>query len=119
VQYHTAQQPEGKDAYRRSLTQSFLYKFFLGLLEQSGGAVPAALQTAGAVLIDSKPPSTGQQTFETALPDDHPGKRPKPKFEAKEQAAGRTVYHDDIKLRGQLYAVFVPCVRAPAKVVNS
>lgn len=34
VQYHTAQQPEGKDVYRRNLTQSFLYKFFLSLVRQ-------------------------------------------------------------------------------------
>lgn len=77
-----------------------------------------SLRTAGSVLIDTKAPSTGQQTYETILPDDHPGKKPRPKFEAKEQAAGRTVYHNDIILRGQLYAVFVPCVRAPAKIVS-
>ena len=35
--------------------------------------------------------STGKQTYETILPDDHPGKYPRPKVEAKEQASGKSM----------------------------
>ena len=117
-QYHSEQQPEGKDAYRRNVTSSFLYKFFLGLISASGGTVPDSLQTAGSVLIEEKGTSTGKQTYETVLPDDHPGKYPRPKVEAEEQASGQTIYHDDIQLHGQVYASLVPCTRAPAKIVS-
>eukprot|EP01046_Picozoa_sp_COSAG06_P024206 COSAG06_NODE_1960_length_7977_cov_3.230515_3_plen_1389_part_00 len=117
-QYHSDQQPEGKDAYRRNVASSFVYKFFLGLIAASGGEVPDGLKTAGSVLIEEKGTSTGKQTYETILPDDHPGKYPRPKVEAKEQASGQTLYHDDIQLRGQVYASLVTCTRAPAKIVS-
>jgi xanthine dehydrogenase molybdopterin-binding subunit B/xanthine dehydrogenase iron-sulfur cluster and FAD-binding subunit A len=117
-QYHSVMQPEGKDAYRRNLLSSFVYKFFLRLIEQSGAPLCSSLQTAGSVLIEEKGYSVGQQSFEAVLPENHPGKFPRPKFEAKEQAAGRTIYHNDITLHGQLYCVLVPCVKAPAKVVS-
>ena len=73
---------EGKEAYRRNFTRAFVYSFFLTLLEKSGSPVPECLKTAPAVLIDSKATSSGKQVFETVLPDSHPGRNPKPKFEA-------------------------------------
>ena len=76
----------------------------------------AALKSAASVLIEEKGCSTGTQTYETELPADHPGSIPRPKVEAKQQASGQTTYHDDIQVAGQLYAAFVPCTRAPAKV---
>eukprot|EP01045_Picozoa_sp_COSAG04_P043436 COSAG04_NODE_14237_length_576_cov_0.792453_1_plen_74_part_00 len=33
-----------------------------------------------------------------------------------QQASGQTTYHDDNPVAGQLYAAFVPCTRALAKV---
>jgi xanthine dehydrogenase small subunit len=160
TQYHSVNQPAGKDAYRRNLTSSFVFKFFLELLASAGKEVPAGLATAGSVLIDERGVSTGKRTFETVLPADHPGKNPRPKVEAKEQvrvcrvcarapvrhraplslplyyfcqylyavhaeptclrtdqASGQTLYHNDIKLGGQVFAALVPSTRAPAKIV--
>ena len=69
-----------------------MYSFFLTLLEKSGSPVPESLKCAPAVLIDTKATSSGKQVFDTVLPDSHPGKNPKPKFEAKEQAWQRPGY---------------------------
>ena len=116
TQYHTTMQPEGKDAYRRNLASVFVYKFYLGLIEKSGGEVAPSLKSAASVLIDEKGCSTGTQKYETVLAADHPGAKPRPKVEAKQQASGETEYHDDIQVVGQLYAAFVPCTKAPAKI---
>ena len=107
-----------KEAYRRNLTRTFVYSFFLTLLEKSGSPVPESLKCAPAVLIDTKATSSGKQVFDTVLPDSHPGKNPKPKFEAKEQAAGRTIYHEDIQSLGQLHAAFVPALRLWLGLLN-
>lgn len=109
-------QPEGKDGYRRNLASVFVYKFYLGLIEKSGGEIAPSLKSAATVLIDAKGCSTGTQKFETKLAEDHPGAKPMPKVEAKQQASGETEFHDDIQVVGQLYAAFVPCTKAPAKI---
>ena len=115
-QYHAVNQPEGKDAYRRNVCSSFVYKFFVAVIEKAGAPLPDSVRSAGGVLIDAKGTSTGTQTFETSLPEGHPGLVPRPKVEATEQAAGQTVFHDDIQLGGQVYAVLVPTTRAPASI---
>ena len=68
TQYFCTKQPEGKEAYRRNLTRTFVYKFFLTLLEKSGIAVPESLKSAPAVLIDTKATSSGKQVFEQSSP---------------------------------------------------
>ena len=72
-QYHVTMQPEGKDAYRHNLGQSFLYKFYLKLL---GDDSADSLKTAMTVLSSEAGVSTGTQTFATKLPADHPGAPP-------------------------------------------
>ncbi len=51
------------------------------------------------------------------LPEGHPGRKPMPKIEAKEQASGEATFHDDEGNGSCLFAAFVPCTRAPAYVV--
>jgi hypothetical protein len=51
--------------------------------------------------------TSGTQAFKTQLPDDHPGKHPIPKVEAKEQASGQAKFSDDIQPGNPLYAAFV------------
>ena len=111
--YKTVYQPEGKEGYRRSLVRSYFYKFFLHLM---GDATPAALRSATKVY--ERGASSGKQVFKTKLPADHPGSRPMPKIEAKEQAAGETLFHDDEGNGDCLHAAFVPCTKAPAKIVS-
>ena len=109
--YKTVYQAEGKDAYRRSLVTSFMYKFFVHLMPSA----PAAIATAAQ--LHERPVSTGKQTFSTVLPEGHPGRKPMPKIEAKEQASGEATFHDDEGNGSCLFAAFVPCTRAPAYVV--
>ena len=75
---------------------------------------PKLLSAAAA--DTARPVSTGTQAFKTALPADHPGSKPMPKRESKEQASGETTYHDDEGNGACLYAAFVPATVAPAKV---
>lgn len=111
--YKTVYQPEGKESYRRSLVQSFMYKFFLHLM---GDKAPASL--ASAAKLYERGVSSGKQTFKTVLPSDHSGSKPMPKIESREQAAGETIYHDDEGIGNCLHAAFVPCTQAPAIIVS-
>jgi xanthine dehydrogenase/oxidase len=111
--YKTVYQPEGKESYRRSLVNSFVYKFLVHLM---GSEAPASI--ASTTSVYARGPSSGKQTFQTVLPAEHPGSRPQPKIEAEEQASGETIFHDDEGLNGCLHACFVPCTKAPARVVS-
>ena len=77
-QYHVTMQPEGKDAYRHNLGQSFLYKFYLKLLGDDLGHDNLDPMTTSAMTVLSSEAgvSTGTQTFATELPADHPGAPP-------------------------------------------
>ena len=100
------------EKYRLQLAESFFYKFFVHVAEQTGGEVPGRDRSAGQVF--ERPVSKGTQSFET-YPEEFPVSRPVIKLSAFEQATGEARYTHDIALptRG-LYAAFVTSLRAVA-----
>lgn len=92
---------------------SFLYKFFIAINPDASTAV----KSAGESYVRAV--SSGTQAFKTELSDDHPGKTPQPKYEAREQASGEVLYTDDLPASRPAYAAFVMSTgSAPALVTN-
>jgi xanthine dehydrogenase/oxidase len=101
------------EKYRRQLAESFFYKFFIYVAEQTKpGDVPPRDRTAGELF--ERPVSRGTQDYEV-YPDEYPVSRPIIKLSAFEQATGEARYTHDLSLppRG-LYAAFVTSLRAVA-----
>ncbi|BCM87602.1 molybdopterin cofactor-binding domain-containing protein [Methylobacterium indicum] len=82
--------------YRTHLAESYLYQFFVHVLEQvAPGNVPAPLRSAG--LRPERPLSTGRQAYE-ADPATYPVGRPLIKLGGFLQASGEAVYTHDLPL---------------------
>ncbi len=93
------------DAYRQHLAQSFLYKFFVQLMEaQQPASVPAPVWSAGR--RTERPASKGTQRYKT-YPDEYPVNQPYIKLETFLQTTGEAIYPQDIPLpRRGLEAAF-------------
>ena len=115
AEYHSIRQPDGKDPFRQRCPTTFLYKFLLSAREAAGLAIPSELHSAATYA--KRDAVTSSQTFQSKMPSGHPGASPRPKLEAKEQASGESVYHDDLQPSRPLFAAFVHCTTAPALVV--
>ena len=73
-------------------------------------------KSAGVAYI--RPVSQGTQISKTELPDDHPGAKPIPKVEVKEQASGNVKFVDDMKETDMLFGALVMGEQAPALVTG-
>ena len=116
MHYHSIRQSEGKDPFRRVLPATFLYKFILAVRVAAGVAIPTSLHSTAMPAERIK--SRASQTFKSEMPSGHPGRDPRPKLEAREQASGETIYHDDLQPARPLYAAFVQCTSAPALITS-
>ncbi len=93
------------DEYRQHLAQSFLYKFFVQLMEiEHPSDVSGAVWSAGQRI--QRPVSKGTQNYKT-YPEEFPVSRPFIKLEAFLQTTGEAIYPQDIPLpRRGLEAAF-------------
>ncbi len=93
------------DAYRTHLAQSFLYKFFVQLMEtQNAAGVSAPIRSAGKRV--PRPVSRGTQKYKS-YPNEYPVNQPYIKLEAFLQTTGEAIYPQDIPLpRRGLEAAF-------------
>ncbi len=82
-------------AYRRQLAASYLYKFFLEVMEWRGLPVPPALRSGAERTV--RPVSRGTQAYADD-PAEYPANRPYVKIEAFLQATGEAQYTHDIPL---------------------
>eukprot|EP00041_Stephanoeca_diplocostata_P035109 m.1226721 g.1226721 ORF g.1226721 m.1226721 type:complete len:1408 (-) comp24639_c0_seq1:828-5051(-) len=113
AQYISVRQPEGKDAYRRTLMSTFVYKFLVALQGDSANST-VALTAQPSVAV----PSSGKQVYGTVLPEDHPGRAPMPKLESADNASGESRFCDDFRPAGALYAAFALSTEAPALITG-
>lgn len=82
-------------AYKRQLAESFLYKFFIDVMQWRGMPLPPGLESAAERV--QRPVSRGTQSY-VDYPQEYPGNRPFIKIEAFLQATGEAVYTHDIAL---------------------
>lgn len=97
--------------YRRSLSQSLLFKTIVGFL---GDQVSNKVRSAGPNIL--RPISSGEQSFDMNE-DTWPVGEAVPKLESATQISGEARYLDDIPaLPGELHAAFVLTTVANAKI---
>lgn len=97
--------------YRKSLSQSLLYKTIVGFL---GDKVSSKFQSAAPNLV--RPLSSGQQSFDMNQKT-WPVGEPVPKLESATQISGEATYLDDVPyLPNELHGAFVHTTVANAKI---
>eukprot|EP00656_Telonema_subtile_P056448 TRINITY_DN9019_c0_g1_i2.p1 TRINITY_DN9019_c0_g1~~TRINITY_DN9019_c0_g1_i2.p1 ORF type:complete len:1365 (-),score=314.97 TRINITY_DN9019_c0_g1_i2:152-4246(-) len=112
LQYHTTTQPEGKDKYRAELLESCMFMLLSQLVSTAEN--PGDPRSA----LKHRPAGSGTQMWLTDLPEDHPGKHPFPKQDAVQLASGEGKYANDVPNSvDTLYAAYVSCRQAPARIV--
>ncbi|XP_071487031.1 xanthine dehydrogenase/oxidase-like [Diadema antillarum] len=119
--------PGGMETYRKSLTLSFFFKFYLMVLDQLGTDQPAqnasvSSRERSAISPYQALPVDAAQVFEKPAPGQpsrDPVGRPVVHKAALQHATGEAVYVDDIPdVWGQLYMSFVYSRRAHAKIIS-
>eukprot|EP01112_Ceratiomyxa_fruticulosa_P007100 TRINITY_DN1832_c0_g1_i2.p1 TRINITY_DN1832_c0_g1~~TRINITY_DN1832_c0_g1_i2.p1 ORF type:complete len:1364 (-),score=294.56 TRINITY_DN1832_c0_g1_i2:173-4264(-) len=117
--------PGGMIEYRRSLTTSFFFKFFLRVMQQkypSNGTdllheVPPTQKSAASVF--HRGVSRGEQHYKVANEDVAPVHQPIMHQSAEKQVTGEALYLDDIpNPQNGLFAAFVMSSKAHAKVLS-
>ncbi|WAR00721.1 XDH-like protein [Mya arenaria] len=118
--------PGGMVEYRRSLTLSFFFKFYLTVQQQlqtmhiPTSKVPSYFQSATTLF--HKDPSRSSQIFQEVAPgqlQQDPVGRPLGHFSAAKQVAGEAIYIDDIpKMHNELYIGFVMSNKAYANIIS-
>ena len=81
--------------YKLHLAEGYLYQFWVYVLQQSGGNVPAEIASAGARV--PRPVSTGRQTYKKDVTE-YPVNLPMIKLGAFLQASGEARYTQDLPL---------------------
>ncbi|WAR00696.1 XDH-like protein [Mya arenaria] len=118
--------PGGMVEYRRSLTLSFFFKFYLTVQQQlqtlhiPTSKVPSCFKSATPVF--HKDPSRSSQIFQEVAPgqlQQDPVGRPLGHVSAAKQVTGEAIYIDDIpKYQDELYLAFVTSSKAYANIVS-
>ncbi|MEJ1287177.1 hypothetical protein NN561_018192 [Cricetulus griseus] len=120
--------PGGMVEFRRTLTLSFFFKFYLTVLQKLGRVNPENVcgkldpTFASATLLFQKDPPANVQLFQEVPKDqseeDMVG-RPLPHLAAEMQASGQAVYCDDIpRYENELSLKLVTSTRAHAKITS-
>ncbi len=111
--------PGGMVEYRRTLTSTFFYKFYLTVLQRIGGAIDP--RELSAIDRFQRPVSKATHVYEAPLlgrPTDTIG-QPIPHLAADKQATGEAVYLDDIpRYHNELYGALVFSTEAHAEIVH-
>nr|AOE43256.1 xanthine dehydrogenase [Rostrostelium ellipticum] len=113
--------PGGMIEYRRSLTTSFFFKYFLRVthaLHTLSKHAPLALDARELTAIEkySRPLSSGEQTYQTQ-PHQHPVTQAVKHQAADKQVSGEAIYTDDIK-QTSYYAAMVMSTKAHANILS-
>ncbi|KAH3859121.1 hypothetical protein DPMN_101836, partial [Dreissena polymorpha] len=119
--------PGGMAEYRRSLTLSFFFKFYLTVLQQLQAKhvplkskVPSYFQSATPTF--HRDPSKSSQVYQEVAPgqlEQDPVGRPIGHLSGQKQVSGEAVYIDDIpKLHNELYLAFVTSSKAHARILS-
>ncbi|KAK6183872.1 hypothetical protein SNE40_006452 [Patella caerulea] len=119
--------PGGTVEYRRTLTTSFFFKFYLSVAQQlsikgiiRGNPIPRS--HLSAIEPAELQPCKGTQVYElvsAAQKDDNPIGRPIVHTSAYQQTTGEAVYIDDmLPLKGELFIAPVYSSRAHASLLN-
>eukprot|EP00658_Telonema_sp_P-2_P004638 TRINITY_DN1171_c0_g1_i6.p1 TRINITY_DN1171_c0_g1~~TRINITY_DN1171_c0_g1_i6.p1 ORF type:complete len:1360 (+),score=408.94 TRINITY_DN1171_c0_g1_i6:168-4247(+) len=125
LQYHSTIQPAGKDAYRASQLQAFMFKFVVKLAQQAGITVDTSLAEAAPAGPDNHSayatPVKGKQVWNPPpLPEKHPGLLPIIKPDAQQLAAGEAKFTDDVANHpGTLFAAFACATQAHSKLTSA
>ncbi|KAG9467884.1 hypothetical protein GDO78_014101 [Eleutherodactylus coqui] len=122
--------PGGMVEFRRTLTLSFFFKFYLTVLKKletdlrGNNNFPNAVlpEYESATELFHKPPTSGVQLFQEVPagqdPDDFVG-RPIMHLSAMKQATGEAVYCDDIPhYENELYLALITSTKAHAKIIS-
>ncbi|XP_048259665.1 xanthine dehydrogenase/oxidase-like [Haliotis rufescens] len=115
--------PGGMVEYRRALTTSFFFKFFVDVREKLHGCKENTQNDTGDVTQDvTQGLSEGVQLYQAVAPEQDPDDavgRPLVHTSALQQTTGEAIYVDDLpKVEGELYAALVMSTRAHAKLVS-
>ncbi|XP_071497121.1 xanthine dehydrogenase/oxidase-like [Diadema antillarum] len=119
--------PGGMETYRKSLTLSFFFKFYLMVLDQLSMCQPdlnvfLSSREKSATSLYQLLPVRGAQVYErvpSGQPSRDPVGRPIPHKAALQHATGEAVYVDDMpSVVGELYMSFVLSQRAHAKIIS-
>ncbi|XP_013406957.1 xanthine dehydrogenase isoform X2 [Lingula anatina] len=106
---------EGSPDYRKRLAVALFYKCVLSIVGEKAGA---RMRSGATKLIDQRPVSSGQQSFDTD-PSKYPLNEPMPKVLARQQTAGEAMYILDQPAKpGQLYGAFVTSTEGNAKIAS-
>ena len=106
----------GMIQFRRTLTTSFFYKFFLRVTKQiTPEKISSKLESA--IPDFHKEVSRGQQNF-NKNPKNAPAGEPVVHKAAHKQVTGEAIYTDDVETGSGYYAAFVLSTRAHAKILN-
>ncbi|EGC38870.1 hypothetical protein DICPUDRAFT_96745 [Dictyostelium purpureum] len=113
--------PGGMIEYRRSLTTSFFFKYFLTVSKQlyeisKNPSYSLSDKELSVTAPYSRPLSKGQQEYQTQ-PEKHPITQPVIHQSADKQVTGEALYVDDIKIKS-LYTCFVQSTKAHAKILS-
>nr|AOE43260.1 xanthine dehydrogenase [Coremiostelium polycephalum] len=112
--------PGGMIEYRRSLTTSFFFKFFLSVnqklyeITENDPSYSVDKRELSAFEKHHRPTSHGEQTYQTQ-PHNQPVSMPIKHQSADKQVTGEAIYTDDIQMKS-LYAAIVPSSKAHAKI---
>eukprot|EP01113_Clastostelium_recurvatum_P030146 TRINITY_DN3652_c0_g1_i1.p1 TRINITY_DN3652_c0_g1~~TRINITY_DN3652_c0_g1_i1.p1 ORF type:complete len:1345 (-),score=361.69 TRINITY_DN3652_c0_g1_i1:322-4356(-) len=113
--------PGGMIEYRRSLTTSFFFKFFLGVTDALSPTVDSSLVSArdkSAATPFQRGPSRGEQHYQINKGDE-PVHEPIIHQAALKQVTGEAQYTDDIPdPRNGLHGAFVVASKAHAKIIK-
>ncbi|KAM4627024.1 aldehyde oxidase-like isoform 1-T1 [Discoglossus pictus] len=113
--------PGGMVEYRRTLTISFLFRFYLEVLQTLKQMDPSHPDISALQGFQASPPES-IQTYEDVSPDQpsqDPVGRPIVHKSGLKHATGEAVYCDDMpSVDGELYLYFVTSPRAHAKIVS-
>ncbi|KAI5635559.1 molybdopterin-binding domain of aldehyde dehydrogenase domain-containing protein [Phthorimaea operculella] len=111
--------PGGMAAYRKSLSLSMFYRYFLHIMQSTGAILKE--QISGATDITTKPPISSQYfeiINEGRKSSDAVGK-PIPHASGIKHTTGEAVYCDDIpQVTGELYLTLVFSKEAHAKIIS-
>ncbi|KAJ8309320.1 hypothetical protein KUTeg_014194 [Tegillarca granosa] len=117
--------PGGMVEFRRTLTTSFFFKFYLTVqiqLQQKSVHLRFLPHTKVLHLFTSPSPSKSTQLYEevpSGQPDNDPVGRPMTHLSAMKQATGEAVYIDDMpRFSNELYLAFVLSTKAYAELVK-
>lgn len=122
-----ASAPGGMVEYRRTLTLSLFFKFYLNVRKWLSTRVPALVvplsaDEESAIAPCHRPPFASTQTFQQVGGNDkrhHPVGRPLVHASAYKQATGEAVYVDDMpRVERELFAALVVSSRAHARILG-